>query len=262
MKTRKILNYLYHMFPLSIARKNHDYCGVMVNPLPLETKKILLCLDFEEELFPLVDEFHPDLIITHHPFIYGPSRKEVLKNDETRKKWYDGLKERNIALCSFHTNFDEGKGGMNDVLASMLELKDVYSPSEAQVMRIGYLENEMSRDTFVEYAREKLEVSYGLFMGYGKENIKKVGIIGGGGASFFRYAIKEDVDIYISGDAPHYIRRDVVNAHFNYLDVPHEVERVFMKRMKELLLKLDDTLDICIVDHEREPKCIIGPLNR
>lgn len=261
MKTRKILNYLYKMFPLSIGRKNHDFCGVMVNPLPFETNKILLCLDLDEDVFPYIDSFHPDLVITHHPFIYGPKRKEVLKNDPQRKKWYDALKLRNVAVCSFHTNFDEGKGGMNDVLASMLELEDVYSPIDAEVMRIGYLKEEMHRDEFVEYAVKRLKVPYGLFMGYGKEFVKKIGIIGGGGASFFKHAIDNDVDIYISGDAPHYIRRDVVNAHFNYLDVPHEVERVFMKRMEELLLKLDNSLEILIVDQEKEPICIIDSLD-
>ena len=256
MISRNILNYLYKLFPLSIAKKNHDYVGLMVGPLKEETSKILLCLDFDGELLPLLDTYKPDLIITHHPFIYGPSKKEVLSHDPVRKAWYDEIQKRGISLVSMHTNFDEGNGGMNDVLASKLELENIYSPSNAPVMRIGTLKDEMDIHQFVYYAKEKLNVSYGLLTHYGNDTIKSVGIIGGGGASFWKYALENDVDIYISGDAPHYVRRDVTNAHFNYFDVPHEVERVFMPRMEELLKKLDPTLDILVIDHEKEPLVI------
>lgn len=33
-----------------------------------EVKKVLLCLDFAEEVLEEANRFHPDLILTHHPF--------------------------------------------------------------------------------------------------------------------------------------------------------------------------------------------------
>ena len=65
-----------------------------------------------------------------------------------------------------------------------------------------------------------------------------------------------NADIYISGDAPHHIRRSVIQHKFNYLDLPHEIEKIFMPRMKEILLEYDPTLNIIIVDHECLPKVI------
>ena len=86
--------------------------------------------------------------------------------------------------------------------------------------------------------------------------MKKVGIVGGGGSRGWRLAKEEGCDIYISGDAPHYVRRDIVNAKFNYLDMPHEIEKIFMPTMKNILLSYDPMLEIMTVNHEKLPKVI------
>ena len=43
---------------------------------------------------------------------------------------------------------------------------------------------------------------------------------------------------------------------WNYLDLPHEIEKIFMPTMKKLLLEIDDSFDITIIDHEELPKVI------
>ncbi|MCF0117484.1 MAG: Nif3-like dinuclear metal center hexameric protein, partial [Bacilli bacterium] len=90
----------------------------------------------------------------------------------------------------------------------------------------------------------------------GTKEIKKVAIVGGGGSSSWRKAQKEGYDIFLSGDIPHHVRRDIILAKYNYLDLPHEIEKVFMPTMKDLLLKIDSTFDILIIDHEKQMKPI------
>ncbi len=250
----KLMRKLYKKYPRSIAIKNHDFVGVMVRPAKEEISNIVLCLDLDDEVLKRIENINVDLIITHHPFLYGKSKAQVLKTNELRRTWTDELVKRGIGVVSLHTNFDEAKDGMNDVLASKLALKNVYAPEKLMVMRIGELETPLSRKEFVNYVKEKLNVNYALLQGYGKEMISKVAIIGGGGAFGFKVAMDEGADIYISGDAPHHIRRDVANYHYNYLDIPHEVERVFMIKMKEVLLNIDPSLNILIIDHELEAK--------
>ena len=123
-------------------------------------------------------------------------------------------------------------------------------------MRIGELKEAMSIEEFARFAKAKLDVDYGLLIDEGNQMIKKVGIVGGGGSRDWFIARDEGCDIYISGDAPHHVRRAIVNEHFNYLDVPHEVERIFMPQMKKILLEIDPTLNVLIVDHEEMPKVI------
>ena len=73
----------------------------------------------------------------------------------------------------------------------------------------------------------------------------------------YKIAIEEECDIYISGDAPHHVRREIVDSHFNYLDMPHEIEHIFMPQMKKILLNIDPNLEVITFDHEQLPKIII-----
>lgn len=252
MKTRSLLLKLAKQFPKRIAKKHHDYVGLMVGPLKEETNKILICLDFDSEIVEEAIRLKPDLIITHHPFYFGPKNK-ILKNDEIKAYLTEKLMENKIPLLSMHTNFDEGIGGMNDALARKLNLKDVYIPEFENMMRIGYLEQEMSVEEFANYAQKALNVDYALLVKAGNDTIRKVGIIGGGGSRCFRIAMNEGADIYISGDAPHYVRRDVIAEKFNYLDVPHEVERAFMETLKDIIKKIDPNVECITLDHEKMP---------
>ena len=162
--------------------------------------------------------------------------------------------EIDVPIYSFHTNFDEGKKGMNDALASLLMLNNIYSPTEIPMMRIGTLNESMEVHEFAKYAIEKLNVPYGALIDEGKSTILKVGVIGGGGSRDYKIAKELGCDIYISGDVSHHVRRDIVIDKFNYLDVPHEVENVFMAQMKKTLLDLDDQLIIDTIVHEVPPK--------
>ena len=255
MKTRALLNKLAKNFPKRLADAWGDYVGLMVSKLPNEVNRIVLCLDFDKFIYKEAKAFKPDLIITHHPFIYG-KKKEVLENDTSKKELYEKLEKNNLPIYSMHTNFDDGINGMNDALSYALDLKDVYIPHGCSSMRIGYLNTSMDINEFSEYAKNRLNVSYGLLVKGNDKPIKKVGIVGGGGSGFYKTAILEGCDIYISGDASHHIRREILIEGFNYLDLPHEIEKIFMPKMYEILKGIDPKLEILIIDHEKEPTVI------
>jgi putative NIF3 family GTP cyclohydrolase 1 type 2 len=74
--------------------------------------------------------------------------------------------------------------------------------------------------------------------------IRSVALIGGGGAKYYATAQAEGFDIFLSGDSAHHVRRGIVNAHYNYLEIAHEVETIFIPTMKKYLLQLDPTLQL------------------
>ena len=250
-----ILRNLSKSFPKRIAKANHDRVGLMTGKKPDKVQKIFLSLDLDWEVLPQVKEFKPDVIITHHPFIYG-TRARVLKYDESKRLLVEEIDRMGIPVYSFHTNFDTGKGGMNDALSKALGLVNIYAPMKDPMMRIGELETSISAEELAKKAKTIFNVDYALLINSGSKNVKKVGIVGGGGSRGWRLAKEEGCDIYISGDAPHYVRRDIVNAKFNYLDMPHEIEKIFMPTMKNILLSYDPMLEIMTVDHEKLPKVI------
>ncbi len=257
MKTKLLLTKLGKKFPKKIAESNHDYVGLMCNKLPNEVHTILLCLDFDDIVYNEMIEkgYKPDLILTHHPFIYG-TKKYVLAEDPIKRDLYQRMEKLGTPIYSMHTNFDTGKGGMNDALMEKLELENVKVDDNDPMMRVGYLKEEMELHDFVRYVKDKLNLTYGLLMEGGSRSVKKVSLIAGGGSREWTLAQANGSDIYISGDVPHHTRREVLLAHFNYLDLPHEIERIFMPQMKKILLSMDPSLNIICIDHEVLPTLI------
>lgn len=259
MNTKKLLRKLFKRFPLSISRKYGDFSGHQIGKIKEDTKTVVLCLDFDEEVLSLMEKDNildkTDLIITHHPFIYG-TFKEVTSVDNNKLILATKILELNIPIYSFHTNFDEGKDGMNDALAEKLELEDVRALNLDPMARGGRLKNPMNIYDFAEYAKNKLNVTYGILLPYGKEMAEKVAIVGGGGWRSYMIAKNEDYDVFISGDIPHHGRRGVITNKYNYLDLPHEIERVFMYQFKKILLEIEPTLNIIIYDHEVLPEIV------
>lgn len=255
MKTKILLNRLAKYYPKRWAKVFHDRVGLMTGKLPEEVHRIVLCLDFDYDVLPFVKKVKPDIIITHHPFIYG-NRAFVFKNEPRKAQLTHEIDMLGIPVYSFHTNFDTGKNGMNDALSRTLELENVYAPEKMPMMRIGYLKKAMDVEEFAKYAKEKFKVSYGLLIAEGKKNVKKIGVIGGGGSRYWNIALDERCDIYMSGDTPHHNRRSIVDAKFNYIDFPHEIEHIFMPQMKKILLEIDSSLEVYEIDHEQLPMVI------
>ena len=250
----EILRKLSKNYPKRLAA-GYDRVGLQTGKKPGKVQRIFLSLDLDWEVLPLVKEFKPNVIITHHPFIFG-TRARVLKYDESKRLLVEEIDRLGIPVYSFHTNFDTGRDGMNDALSEALGLKNVYAPLKDPSMRIGELESPINAVEFAKLAKTVFHVDYALLINSGAEMVKKVGIIGGGGSRSWPIAKEEGCDIYISGDAPHHVRRDIVNAKYNYLDMPHEIEKIFMPTMKRILLSYDPTLEIKTADHEKLPKVI------
>ena len=256
MEKIKLFRELAKRYPKSIKSPG-DRIGLMTGKLPEEINFILLCLDFDEEVLNMVKKMDkkPDLILTHHPFIYG-TRARILSRNEIKRRVCEGIDALGIPVYSMHTNFDTGRDGMNDALARALNLIDIKQLEFCKMARAGRLEKPMEIHEFALYANKCLNLEYSHLINGGKKTVETVAIVGGGGSRDYVFALKEGYDIYISGDTPHYIRRDVLAAHYNYLDVSHEIERIFMPQMKKILLEIDPTLKVEIIDHEVIPELI------
>ncbi len=257
MNTKLLVTKLGKQFPKRIAKDNNDFVGLMCGKLKEETKTIVLCLDFDDVVYErmMKDGVKPDLILTHHPFIYG-TRKYVLEHDPVKRELFHKMEKLDIPIYSIHTPFDTGKGGMNDALMEALEMEDIHQDETEPMMRVGTLKEEMEVHDFVRYVKEKLHLTYGLLVHSGADTVKQVSLIAGGGSREWVIAKANGSDIYISGDAPHHMRRDVVLNNFNYLDLPHEIERIFMPTMKKILLGFDSSLNIVCYDHEELPELV------
>jgi dinuclear metal center YbgI/SA1388 family protein len=243
LNTKTLLTHFGKDFPKRLAEKYHDYVGLMVGPLPTSIQKVVVTLDLEYMHQATLETLKPDLVITHHPFIYGP-KGAVLRRDERKRHYVTWLQAQGIAVYSLHTNFDEGRGGMNDALASALNLQNIQPLLGDPMARGGQLHQPMAMEAFVDYVRQQLHLPYSWYLAEGASLIHKVALVGGGGSRSYAIAQQEGYDCFLSGDAPHHVRRSIVNDHYNYVELAHEIEEIFLPVMKNYLLRLDPQLTV------------------
>jgi len=254
MNASKLLYNLRKWFPKSVGYPG-DFIGLQTGKIKGDIKTIAICLDFDNDVFDKIKNRKVDLILTHHPFIYG-KRKEVMFYDIVKRKLCNTIDKLKIPVYSMHTNFDSGKGGMNDALAIKLGLKNIKSLKADPMIRGGKLPKEMDIHAFAKLAKEKLELDYVMLIARGKKKVKSAAICGGAAAGCFKMAMEEGYDVFLSGDAPHHIRHDVNCYKYNYIEIAHEVEKIFIPVMAKKLKELDSKLNIICVDTQKLPDLI------
>ena len=254
MKTSKLIYHLQKIFPRKNSLKK-DYLGLQIGTFRKNTNKIVICLDFNDDVLKKIKNKDVDLIITHHPFIYG-NFKNVIKEDLVKKKLILKTNKLKIPVYSIHTNFDCNDGGMNFLLAKKLKLKNIKKINKNKIIRTGFLEKALTIKKFAKYVKKYLKLPYVYIIKGNNKKIKKIAICGGSGASMFKIAKEDKCDIFCSGDAPQHVRVNIKNYNYNYLEMFHEIEKIFIIKMKKILKKIDNKIEVICINNQKYPKVI------
>ena len=94
----------------------YDNSGVLIETGEMEIKKALFSLDFSKDAIAKAKKIGANLIITHHPAIYGKI-SEICTSDFSPlgKKIVDCI-QNGIAVISMHLNLDCANGGIDESL--------------------------------------------------------------------------------------------------------------------------------------------------
>lgn len=245
MTLEKLIRKLSRYCPLSLQEK-WDFSGYQCGKKhkDKEIQKILLCLDFTEEVYESIRDKNYDLILTHHPFIFG-MRTEVFADDTKKEGLFNSVNERlKTPIYSYHTCFDKAPQGMNFTLLKLLNADRITSIADSYLWT-GEFPAPLSFENLIRKIKETFNFSYLLGIKSDDKLIKKIGIVGGAGSSDFMTAYKERVDCFISSDCPHHSRLDMRRYKMNYIEVPHEIEeKGFLIGMTSILTKIDSSLEI------------------
>ncbi len=208
-----------------------------------EVKKVLLCLDFAEGVLEEANRFHPDLILTHHPFFFG-KKKDVLLSDAKKIYLTDDVEKLNCPLYSYHTDFDKGLNGMNDTLLSMLGVGNINTAPDG-LMRMADLDKPFTIEELIDLIKERFHLSFLLYLKGTKTEIKKIALVAGGDSSAYFDALSIGADCYISGDCPHHTRLEMRRYGLNYIELPHEVEEIgFLEGMSSTIRKIAPEVEL------------------
>lgn len=227
-----------------------DNVGLLVGRRDREVHKLLLALDASAEVVELAVAQHFDMVVTHHPLIFG---KIGRINDETalgRKLL--ALIEHGICCYAMHTNFDT-RGGMAREAAKRLSLQNTEVLEETLdgegIGQIGFLPSAMTAEALARHVKDKFDLDDILLYGNRDEKIEKVAICPGSGKSVIAAAADKGAGCLITGDIGHHEGLDACEMGVSILDASHYgLEKIFMDYMYKYLKDYCMDIEIQIAD--------------
>ena len=200
---------LEQLAPASLKLEN-DPIGRCIGYNNLSITKIGVALDATAAVISECVTQGINVLVTHHPLIYSP----ITRLDETAgfpESAVIAAIKADIAVLSAHTNWDCAVGGINDVLAEILGLKDcrpieptIASKDERTgIGRIGMLDSPLEESVFQQLIESRLGVSVRCSERRNRL-VQTIAVCGGAGESLYA-SIRDLADIYVTSDVRHHM---------------------------------------------------------
>jgi dinuclear metal center YbgI/SA1388 family protein len=135
MRIAEVISFLESIAPPSL-QESYDNAGLITGHGSWECTGIICSLDAIEEVVKEAIDKKCNLIVAHHPIIFGGLKKINGKN-YVEKTIITAIKN-DIAIYAIHTNLDNVIDGVNGKIASMLGLKDcrILSPKDNTLKKL------------------------------------------------------------------------------------------------------------------------------
>jgi dinuclear metal center YbgI/SA1388 family protein len=237
-------------------------------------RKIWVALDPLPEVIEGAAKEHVDLLITHHPLFYKPLNAIDLSTP-LGKIIETAIKHRS-AVYSAHTNLDSAPGGVNEILALIVGIRDMMPLAPVRsdggdtgrwtdgvgLGRIGRLQQAVRVEQIATKLKENLKLQGVRIVGNPDALIKRAAVCSGSGGSFIDAFLHSDAQVYISGDIRYHDARNVESSGKALIDLGHFAsEFIIVDPLVERLRKAAERkawkIDISACRLEKEPFYIL-----
>ena len=200
-----------------------DNCGLIAGNRNDNVKKILISLDITKEVALEAVEKGCQMIISHHPLIF-----KAVKN--LNVETYEGevlsiLYKNGIALYCAHTSLDVCKGGVNDSLCELLNLKNVLFFEERIVYgegiscsRIGEFSETFTKNQLIKFIKEKTGAKSLNYYLEDKE-YKTIGLCSGAGEEY-AFMLK-NIDVFLTGEVKYHTALELKRQNISFIAAGH-----------------------------------------
>jgi dinuclear metal center YbgI/SA1388 family protein len=235
-----------------------DNAGFLVGHQAAPVRRVLVALDITEDVVSEAAAAGCQLIVSHHPVIWGGA-KSVTDQTPTGRKLL-ALTENKIAAICAHTNLDAVADGVNDALAQALGLRDVemleQDGADEQgrpygIGRVGIVE-EQSLEQFAGFVKKTLG-SNGVRLVDGGKPVRKVAVGGGSCADMMGSALALGCDTFVTADVKYDGFLDAKAQGLSLIDAGHyPTENVVCPVLKKWLKEAFPELEVTVsrVHHE------------
>ncbi len=214
-----VVGTLDRLFPPSLAEP-WDAIGLVCGHPDAEVRKVLFAVDPVAAVADHAVDVGADLIVTHHPLFLRPVNSIAATTPKGRL--VHRLVSKGVGLYVAHTNADKAAPGVNDALAALLGLADLYPlvPHAADdnrpegLGRIGRLPTPEPLSAFVQrVARCLPSTAPGVrATGDPEAMVSTVAVCGGSGDSLLETVRAADVDAFVTADLRHHPSSEAAEA--------------------------------------------------
>ena len=219
MRVGEVAAALEAFAPLGL-QEGWDNSGLLVGSPEDPVHGILVGLDCTPELIDEAASCGADLVITHHPLIFGALRR-ISPEDPVGLAIMKAVRG-GIAVYATHTPSDKAPGGVSFAMAARLGLRETAvldgAESGCGLGVVGDLPAAMSGEDFIHLVKDRFGVAV-VRASAPVEKVERVALCGGSGSSLLGLARAAGAQAFVTGDVSyhHFFQADGLMV----LDIGH-----------------------------------------
>jgi len=228
---------LSHLDDLLDARDRADYGpnGMQV-PGAEQVELVVTGVSAHRELFERAAEAGAQLVLCHHGIFWGDPVGPLTQQMKARLKL---LFDNDMTLAAYHLPLDaHPEVGNNALICAGLGLARGQAFGEAKGAPIGWVGTSDEPLTIAELVARSTTLfgSEPLVFDSGPAQIRRVGIVSGGGSAMIEDAVALGLDAFITGEPTEYAMADAREGGIHFLAAGHYAsETLGIRRLGELL---------------------------
>ena len=233
MKIGEVIAYCNQQFRPEY-QEDYDNSGFLLGDASAECSGVLVAIDLTLGVIAEAASAGLNLIVTHHPFIFG-GIKRITTENETGRMIHELIQKR-IAIYAAHTNLDNLKNGVNGILSDKLGLHEtsILSPmighTDVGAGMIGTLPTPIRFDQFCSMVKNLLGITQIRCSYPCKEQVSRIAVCGGAGAFLIKQAIEAQADVFLTADLKYHDFQKA-EGRITLIDAGHYESEQFAKEL-------------------------------
>ncbi|MBR5182533.1 MAG: Nif3-like dinuclear metal center hexameric protein [Clostridiales bacterium] len=254
MKISEVTGFLDQCFPRENAL-DYDNVGILAGDPDRVVTACVLSLDLTTKAIDFARQSGADLIITHHPVIFGGIK--TLSAETSKGRLLSNLIRSGISCYACHTNLDMTDEFGNLAIASALGAEE---PSHLEGTECGII-YEIKQETlkvFCERTKKALGASGIITINNPENKVSKIFLQGGAfDEDSIPAVIKSGADTVLSGEIKHHVCVELEECGINTVIAGHSAtEQIYLPKLREKLSQQFPSLNF-IVNYNNEKASVI-----
>lgn len=234
MKVHDIESFLFEKFPAENAM-SYDNVGLIAGDRNKDVSAIVISLDLTQKAIEAAKANGANLIITHHPIIFGGIKR--LTMDDFVGRTLVSIVKPGISVIACHTNLDCTENFGNLAIADVLGAQEPEQLPNVSCGIVYELEESIALGEYCHEVVEKLNTSGVITLNNPSNRVSKVFIQGGAfDEDSIDSLIENGVDTVVSGEIKHHICVGLEQMGINSIIAGHSAtEQAYLPKLEKML---------------------------